>query len=156
MNKSKNLVEFREAMQMLSVPMFNVVYADAEGNIFYSYNCKVARKDESFNWREAVAGGDKKSEWGDYIPFDELPQVLNPKSGFVQNCNSTPFVTTVGGDNPKKENFPDYLTVEGMNPRLQRLIQVLESKEKFTVEDFLQMPWDTWSLLNLLGSQKKR
>lgn len=147
MNKARNFEEFREAMRMLAVPTFNVLYADVEGNIFYAYNGKVARKDEKFNWREVVEGGTRETEWGGYLSFDELPQVLNPKAGFVQNCNSTPFGTTAGDDNPRKEDFPGYLTVEGMNPRSQRLRQVLEGKERFTVEDFLRMPWDTWSLV---------
>jgi len=147
MNKARNFEEFRKAMRMLAVPMFNVVYADVEGNIFYAYNGKVARKSEKFNWREVVEGGTKETEWRDYLSFDELPHVLNPKTGFVQNCNSTPFETTAGDDNPVKEDFPSYITVEGMNPRSQRLRQMLEGKEKFTVEDFLKMPWDTWSLV---------
>ncbi len=147
MNKARDFREFREAMRLLAVPMFNVVYADRDGNIFYAYNGKVARKNERFDWREVVNGGTTETEWDDYLKFDELPQVLNPKSGFVQNCNTTPFETTAGDDNPRKEDFPSYLTVEGMGSRAQRLRQVLESKDKFSVEDFLEMPWDTWSLM---------
>jgi acyl-homoserine-lactone acylase len=147
MSKAKNFTEFKEAMQIMAIPMFNVVYADRDGNVFYAYNGKVGRKSEKFNWRDIVKGGTPETEWTEYMKFDELPQVFNPKSGFVQNCNSTPFETTAGNDNPRKENFPDYLTTEGMGTRAQRLRQVFESKDKFSVEDFIEMPWDTWSLV---------
>lgn len=146
MNKARNFHEFKEAMDIMAIPMFNVVYGDRDGNIFYAYNGKVARKKEKFDWRNVVEGETQESEWGEYLSFDELPQVLNPKAGFVQNCNTTPFETTAGDDNPKRENFPSYLASEGMGTRAQRLRQVLESKDKFSEEDFLQMPWDTWSL----------
>ena len=147
MSKAKNFKKFKEAIQILAVP-FNVGYADIEGNIFYAYSGKVARKSEKIDWHKIVEGGTKKTEWeNDYFSFDKLPQVINPKSGFIQNCNNTPFETTAGNDNPKKEDFPNYLTVEEMTPRSQRLRQLLEHKEKFTVEDFLKMPWDTWSLV---------
>ncbi|MBM3335261.1 penicillin acylase family protein, partial [Candidatus Sumerlaeota bacterium] len=109
MSKARNLDEFLAAMRMQAVPMFNCVYADREGNIFYVYNAKVARKSEKFNWRGIVDGSTKETEWGDYLKFDELPQALNPKAGFVQNCNTTPFETTAGDDNPKPEMFPRYL-----------------------------------------------
>jgi len=147
MSKARDFQEFREAMRIMAIPMFNVVYAGRDDNIFYAYNGKVGRKNEDFDWRNVVEGGTPEAEWDDYLSFDELPQVLNPESGFVQNCNTTPFETTAGNENPKKEDFPGYLTAEGMGSRAQRLRQVLESKEKFSVEDFLEMPWDTWSLI---------
>ena len=147
MGKARSLKEFQAALRMQAVPMFNCVYADREGNIFYVYNGKVARKNEKFNWRGIVDGGTKETEWGNYLKFDELPQVLNPKAGFVQNCNTTPFETTAGDDNPKPEKFPRYLVGEGMNPRAQRARQVLEGKEKFTVEEFRSLPWDDYVLL---------
>ena len=46
------------------------------------------------------------------VPFEELPQVLNPASGFIQNCNSTPYHTTTGPENPRPEDYSPTLGIE--------------------------------------------
>ena len=53
-------------------------------------------------------GSDPRTDWQGYLTVDELPQVLNPKSGFVQNCNSSPFAVTDEG-NASLGDFPSYL-----------------------------------------------
>ena len=50
MNKSNNINEFENAMKMMALPMFNTVYADKTGNIFYIYNALFPKRKEGFNW----------------------------------------------------------------------------------------------------------
>ncbi len=90
MTKAKNLAEWRTAMSELNLQMFNTCYADREGNIFYVYNGAVPKRDPSFDWTKPVDGSDPRTEWQGLHAFDELPQILNPASGYLQNCNSTP------------------------------------------------------------------
>ncbi len=60
--------------------------------------------------RKPVDGSDPRAEWKGFHMFDELPQVFNPKCGYVQNCNSSPFTTTDNpADNPSPEKFPTYM-----------------------------------------------
>ena len=94
MNKAKDLGEFKDAMSMLSLPMFNTGYADKEGNIYYLYNGMIPDRDDSFDWRGYLPGNTSKALWTDYIEFESLPQVLNPPGGFYQNCNASPFLAT--------------------------------------------------------------
>ena len=61
-------------------------------------------RDPSFDWTKPVDGSDPKTEWQGLHTFDELPQILNPPSGFVQNCNATPFAATDDG-NPFQQRF---------------------------------------------------
>ena len=75
-------------------------------------------------------------------PFDELPQLTNPKSGFMQNCNQTPFTTTSEG-NPAKENFPAYMTRETDNARAKISRRILSEQEKFTFEEWARAGLDT-------------
>lgn len=108
MLKSKNLGQFLKAMEHLDQHIYNVVYADCDGNILYLYNGIVPRRDPGFDWEKPVDGSDPHTEWSGYHTLSELPRVLNPISAFVQNCNQTPFTTTDDG-NPFPGNFPSYM-----------------------------------------------
>ena len=56
MTKAKNFDEWKAAFSGLNLQMFNTVYADVEGNIFYVYNGSVPRRDPSFDWTQPVDG----------------------------------------------------------------------------------------------------
>lgn len=142
MGKSRSLAEFKAAMARTAVPMFNAMYADREGNIFYVYNGAVPRRSLKFEWLKPVDGSNPETEWNGYHSFDELPQLLNPKTGFMQNCNQTPFTTTSEGS-PAKENFPAYMTREGDNARAKISRRLLASQEKFTFDEWARLAFDT-------------
>src|SRR5207244_5579199 len=108
--------EFRAAVSRGTVPMFNIIYADREGNIFYLYNGAIPKRNPKYDWKQPVDGSDPGTEWQGYHQMEELPQSLNPPSGFLQNCNATPFLATDQG-NPVKEHYPVYMVTESDNAR---------------------------------------
>ncbi|MEK6409144.1 MAG: penicillin acylase family protein [Acidobacteriota bacterium] len=142
MGKAKSLAEFKAAISKGAVPMFNVMYADRDGNIFYAYNGAVPRRSTKFDWSKPVDGSNPEAEWQGYHSFDELPQLTNPKTGFMQNCNQTPFTTTSEG-NPVKDSFPVYMTRESDNARARISRRILSSREKFTFDDWARAGLDT-------------
>ena len=143
MSRARNLDEFRKAMSRLAVPLFNTVYADRDGNIFYLYNGAVPRRATKYDWSKPVNGAELETEWHGYHSMDELPQVLNPKSGWVQNCNSTPFTTTVF-DNPDESKFPHYMVGEGDTARARISRRILFNHEKFSFEEWARAAFDTY------------
>lgn len=143
MTRSRSLREFKAAMSRVAIPMFNTMYADRDGNIFYVYNAAVPRRKATFDWTKPVDGSDPQTEWQGYHSFDELPQLTNPKSGFLQNCNQTPFTTTTEG-NPVKEAFPNYMVREDDNARARISRRILSSEEKFTFEEWARAAFDTY------------
>jgi len=144
MSKARNFKEFRQAMARLDVPMFNTMYADREGNIWYLYNGAVPKRDQKYDWLKAVDGSDPGAEWHGYHTIDELPQVFNPPSGWAQNCNATPFLATEEGKgNPEASKFPKYMIGENDNARSRISRRLLGEKAKFSFDDLAKAAFDT-------------
>ncbi|MBO0724390.1 MAG: penicillin acylase family protein [Blastocatellia bacterium] len=144
MSKARNFKEFREAMSRLDVPMFNTMYADRDGNIWYFYNGAVPKRDQKYDWRKPVDGSDPGAEWHGYHTIDELPQIFNPPSGWAQNCNATPFLATEEGKgNPDASKFPKYMIGENDNARSRISRRVLSEKAKFSFDDLAKAAFDT-------------
>jgi acyl-homoserine-lactone acylase len=151
MVRARSLAELKAALRRGAIPYMNVTYADRDGNIFYAYNGAVPRRSPKFDWRKPVDGSDPETEWQGYHGFDELPQLTNPASGFVQNCNSSPFVTTPGA-NLDPSHYPKYMIgPEPDTPRAQVSRQVLTSREKFSFEEWTRAATDT----RVLEAQKQ-
>lgn len=147
MARAKTLDEFQAALDRNALTNQHLIYADADGNIYYVYNGLIPRRDPRFDWSAPVDGSDPATEWQGFHTLAERPQVLNPNSGFVQNCNSSPFETTVG-DNPDPEAFPPYMVsaYDTDHSRSQRARQILESKKAITFDAFAATPNDTYLL----------
>ncbi len=153
MVKSKNLAEFKDALSLLNLIMFNVVYADKDKNIFYLYNGSVPQRDPGFNWQSPVDGSNPATDWGPIHPLRDLPQVTNPPSGYVQNCNSTPYTTTDDGS-PFISEFPKYMVEELHDDKRRAKMsrKLLREASNVTFEDWQVLALDTtlyWPLNEL-------
>ena len=145
MGRAKSVADFKEAMRPCNLPMFNAIVADTGGNIFYVYNGAVPKRSTNFDWTKPVDGSNPDTEWQGYLRFEELPQLENPKCGFLQNCNQSPLSTTPVArelqagetdENPKASAFPPYLMAterERDNPRSQISRRILHSTAKFDI-----------------------
>jgi acyl-homoserine lactone acylase PvdQ len=142
MGKSRSMTEFKEALSRGNIPMFNVMYADNAGNIFYLYNGAVPRRSEKFDWVKPVDGSNPETDWKGYHPMSDLPQLTNPKTGYLQNCNQTPFTTT-GEGNPEKSTFPSYMVRENDNARARISRRILSRADKFTFDEWTRAGLDT-------------
>lgn len=145
MGKSRTLEAFEDALRMQAIPSFNVGYADCEGNIWYLYNALLPLRDSQYDWKGCVPGTTSHTLWTEYLPFDKLPQVRNPQCGFIQNCNSTPFHTTLDPENPPIEAYPASLGVEGpevMTNRALRALELFGADDSITEEEFYAYKYD--------------
>jgi acyl-homoserine-lactone acylase len=144
MGKAHNLEEFESALKMLQNPMFNVVYADRDGNILYLFNGNVpVRKngDISF-WRGTVDGTRSDLIWNEYHSYETLPKVINPTSGFLQNCNDPPWNCTFPSV-LDADNFPSYMAPRGMGLRPQRAVNLIRLHDKLTFDDLVDIKLNT-------------
>jgi penicillin amidase/acyl-homoserine-lactone acylase len=143
MNKAATFAEWQGAMREGPLPMFNTGYADETGNIYYVYNAKLPMRNEAYDWSGILPGNTSETLWTAYLPFDELPQVLNPASGFVQNANSTPYQTTLGPENPSEADFSPAFGIESfMTNRALRALDLFGADEAISAEDFYTIKYD--------------
>ena len=142
MTRARSLAALKRAMTPLNMLFGNVMYADRQGNTWYLYNGAVPRRDQRFDWTKPVDGSDPATEWQGYHTIDELPQLTNPKTGWMQNCNTTPFLLTSEG-NPDSKQFPKYMVQEGDNPRGAISREILASKPRFTFDEWTRLAFDT-------------
>jgi len=133
---ARSLEEWRASVALLNVPYMNTMYADRDGNILYIYNHAIPRRSLAYDWSQPVDGTDPGTEWQGYHPLDELPQFLNPASGYLQNTNSDPFMATDGIE-VGPQGFPAYmLGGETDNRRAQNSRRVLRELNDLTLDDF--------------------
>ena len=131
--KTKGLEDYKKNMSMYANTSNNTVFADNKGNIAYWHGDYVPRRDKKLNWSLPVDGTTAATEWKGLHTLDEIVHVYNPATGWIQNCNSTPF-TVSGSSSPKKENYPAYMAPDGENFRGINATRVLSSENKFTID----------------------
>jgi len=143
MGKSKNFTEFYNTLKMKQIPGFNIGYADKYDTIFYISNGIIPKRAEGFNWKGIVPGDTKKTLWTDYYDIEDLPQVIQPKAGFIYDANHSPFKSTSAEENPKEEDYSERMGYETYdNNRSTRLIELIESYDKISYEDFKDIKYD--------------
>lgn len=143
MNKARNIEEFLDAMRLNKLASLNTLYADKSGNLYYAYNARFPARKEGYDWHGHLPGNTSDTVWQGFLPFDRVPQVLNPPSAFIQSCNNSPFHTTVGDGNPKPEDFPASMGVETyMTNRSIRALALYGGDDSISRDEFYTYKYD--------------
>ena len=134
--KAKGFDDFEKVMDMRANNSNNTVFADDKGNIAYWHGNFMPVRDPKINWNLPVDGSTSSTEWKGLHSLDETVHMYNPATGFIQNCNSTPF-TVSGSSSPKEESYPNYMAPDGQNFRAIHAARLLEKANNVTVDDFI-------------------
>jgi penicillin amidase len=136
LNIAKDWNTFVGACKKLTIPSLSLVYADTENNIGYYMTGEVPIRARAKGLLPNN-GYDGLHEWTGRVPFEEMPHVLNPRQGYYYSCNNK-LVT---------DDFPYDLGNIWMNGyRAKRLDLLINSKDKFSFEDFAAWQLDFVSL----------
>ncbi|HWB28794.1 MAG TPA: penicillin acylase family protein [Chitinophagaceae bacterium] len=140
--KATSFAEFKKVLSLRGNTSNNTVYADAEGNIAYWHGDFVPVRDPKYDWAKPVDGTIAATEWKGIYPVDDIIHVVNPKNGWLQNCNSTPF-TVAGSESPKKQDYPGYMAPDGENFRGINAVKVLSSEKGYTIDKVIAAGYNT-------------
>ncbi|HKX89304.1 MAG TPA: acylase [Sphingopyxis sp.] len=144
LNKAKNFAEWRAAMAGQGVPATNFIYADAKGNIGLFYNAMFPDRQPGFNWRGVLPGDTSADLWMETLPFDRVPALVNPRSGYVMNANNTPWVAAGPGDELDAAAFSPLLGIEDdMTNRATRLVELFEASGQIDEARLKAIKYDT-------------
>ncbi|HEU4882336.1 MAG TPA: acylase [Longimicrobium sp.] len=148
MGRARSLGEFEDALRRLQIPMFNVVYADRAGHVLYVFNGRVpVRGQTAFVQAQGPVRGDTSATlWRGVHGYDDLPRIVDPTSGFVQNSNSPPWFAT--RPTPlDTARYPSYLAPRWVGLREQRALQMLAADSSITFDELLAMRYSNHMLL---------
>ncbi|MBB5016745.1 acyl-homoserine-lactone acylase [Chitinivorax tropicus] len=148
MAQARHFGAFKQIVTRLQNPYHNILYADRDRNIWGVFGGLTPRRpqgDAAF-WAQPVDGSRSDLIWHDALRLSELPQAINPESGWVQNSNSVPWTMTKPNLNPT--HYPAYLSPY-VSPLLreQRGIQLIEQSAPFTLDSLMTAKHDTRALL---------
>jgi len=145
MNKASNYEEFKSAMNMRAIHSFNTIYADKDGVIWGLYNAMLPNRTEGYDYGQYLPGDTPETMWDTYLPLEELPQLLNPANGFIQNNNSDPFIMTFGEENMRREDFSKTHGIETrITNRTLRALELFEADDSVTWEEFEEYKFDLY------------
>jgi acyl-homoserine lactone acylase PvdQ len=139
--KSTGFESFKKTMALCANTSDNTVFADDKGNIAYWHGNYVPKRDKSLNWAKTVDGTTSATEWNGLHALDDIVHIYNPASGWIQNCNSTPF-TASGSSSPKKDDYPRYMAPDGENFRGVNAARVLSGGTGFTLDKTIAAGYD--------------
>jgi acyl-homoserine-lactone acylase len=145
MNRATNLAEWRAALDLQGVVSTNIVYADVADNIYYLGNGRFPRRDPAFDWPGILPGDTSATLWQGFYPVDSCAQVLNPPSGYVFNCNHTPFFSAGPGDSPDPNQVPatmGYQAPDRLTNRAVRFDELMRQHDTLSWADFLRIKYD--------------
>lgn len=139
--KANTFDEYKKAMDLRANTTNNTVYADDQGNIAYWHGNFMPRRDTSYDWSLPVDGSIAATEWKGLHELDEIVHSYNPATGWIQNCNSTPY-TLAGGSSPERSKYPAYMAPDGENFRALNAMRMLAGANDFTLDSLISKGYD--------------
>jgi penicillin amidase len=128
--------ELVELLRNLTMPVSNLVWADRHGSIGYKMVGRIPiRKGDCPDLPKP--GWTGEFEWEDWIPYDELPELVDPDEGYVVTANNKIV----------DSSYPHHITSDWLDGyRAARIEQLVGEREQHDLDDFRRMQTDLYSI----------
>jgi len=133
-NKAKNWIEFKAAVDEFNTPGQNFVYADREGNIGYVFGGALPSRDQNSS-TFLFDGSKSENDWKGLVPRNEVPSIFNPFTNYIATAN-----------NKVLRDFKYHITnLWEPSARIERITELLNLKNKHSVGDYMDYQIDIYS-----------
>jgi acyl-homoserine-lactone acylase len=146
LSRARSLDEWMSAMRKNLVPTSNFTYADADGNVLYLWNGRVPVRAEGGDYSLDVSAASSRDLWQRLHDVDDLPRILNPPGGYVQNANNPPQFVSLR-DPIDMSDYPSYFQRGPLGLRPQLALDLLDGASQLTVPDVIRIKYNTRMLL---------
>ena len=140
--KAKDLESFLKVAELKANSSNDTIFADDKGEIAYLRPQFVPRRDNHFDYERPVDGSDPATDWHGELGLNELPSVLNPPNGWVQNTNAFPY-RAAGEHSADPAKFPKYMDTDGENFRGLHAQRLLTGSSGWTLEKLQAAAFDS-------------
>jgi acyl-homoserine-lactone acylase len=144
MGRATDLDGFRQALDQRALAGWNTMYADNSGNAYLLHGNAVPRRDASFDWSQPVPGNSPATDWQGWHELNDLPQLLNPASGWLQDTGGSPFLATADAWNLDAADFPAYMATEPDDARTRSVRRLLDAGTSWSGEALEAAVFDTY------------
>jgi acyl-homoserine-lactone acylase len=141
--KTKDYKSFRKTLELKANSSNNTIFADSNGDIAYFHGNFIPRRDTTFDFTKPVDGSNPSTDWKGLLTVDELPQLLNPKSGWLYNSNNWPW-SGAGESSLRKQDYPAYVESGTETARGLHAVRVLQGKKDFTLDSLITAAYDSY------------
>lgn len=137
LHRTHTFEEFRDVFRHWPFASYNMVYADTSGTIGWQLVGETPKRRKGWG-TIPLAGWDPEAGWGeDPIPFDEMPYLENPKTGFIATANNKPI----------QDNQGPFLGVDWLDGyRQARIVEALAANNNWDLSSVQEMQIDQKSL----------
>ncbi len=141
LTKARDYRAYMKVMALRANTSNNTVYADADGHIAYLHPQFIPRRDDRIDYRRPVDGADPGTDWHGLHALDEVPHLLDPSTGWIQNTNDWPYSAS-GPASPRRADFPRYMDEYGENVRGLHAVALLRGRTDFTLQSLVAAAYD--------------
>lgn len=140
MNKATNLEEFEDALKTMGLSLFNTLYADNDGNIFYYSAGQMPLRNPDLDWKLPITSNSSQHISHEIMPYDKMPHYRNPSCGYLYNGNNTPIKATCH-EEAWRDTFPGMqLFMYNRGDRMEKLFS--ELPDTITWNSMMEMKYE--------------
>ena len=144
LTRAKTFDDWQRAMAIQGVPATNFLYADAAGNIAYFYNASFLNRKPGYDYSKVLPGDTSADYAPGTVPWAMVPRNVNPKSGFLVNANSTPFLSAGAGSEMNPADWSPLLGIEtDTTNRDNRALELMSANPAISQADLERIKFDT-------------